>query len=256
MPDETSLLQPHPRRIFDLSNNDPDPIPPSTPNGTSTGSSSSDLTPPTEHDVSRTGSVTNLTSPTLVGIYSPTTAQESPREESDNPFGVQGEEEDSTVPEKEETPMEEDAAAASEGRRLNRGLFRGTIVPRTVQSALLFIFGVAYGVITMHLHENHWITPVKLGKVQRHSWQYLTYWGFGGVAIGNVLPWLDSVSSLNSKRVLRNEKRNLLSWDAAVRSAGAFVGIAFAFVRGAHVFSFFFLQMTIYDANGFIHPSI
>jgi hypothetical protein len=33
---------------------------------------------------------------------------------------------------------------------------------------------LAYGVITVHLHDNHWITPVKLENIHYYdSWQYL-----------------------------------------------------------------------------------
>ena len=180
----------------------------------------------------------NLTSPTLMGIYSPT-AVESPREEySSSPWGTEAEAVTSPEsPDLQETSAESERFAL-ERARLNLGLFRGVVLPRVVRNALLFTFGVIYGIITMHLHENHWITPVKLGKVQRHSWQYLAYWGLGGVATGNVLPWLDVFwnNAKDNKKgrwqqgVSVKEKRPVLSWDAAVRSVGAFVGIAFALV--------------------------
>lgn len=163
------------------------------------------------------------------------------------------EKEDAAVLEKGEEPVmseeemfQEENSTVERRARLNRGLFRGIIVPRTVRSGLLFAFGVVYGIIALHLHENHWITPVRLGKVQRHSWQYLAYWGLGGVAIGNVLPWLDTSTSFPGWRrhVLGRaiEKKSLLSWDAAVRSVGAFVGIAFALVS-IPFFRFLFFRL-------------
>jgi hypothetical protein len=118
-------------------------------------------------------------------------------------------------------------------------LFRGVILPQALRSTLLFAFGVAYGIITIHLHENHWITPVKLEYTHFYgSWQYLGLWGITGIAIGNVLPWLDTFlegavgDATQDKRSStdQNTSELALSWPAVVRSVGAFVGIAFAMV--------------------------
>lgn len=106
---------------------------------------------------------------------------------------------------------------------------------------LLFGFGLAYGVITVHLHDNHWITPVKLENIHYYnSWQYLGFWGLAGIALGNLLPWLDSwrESESDSKFASANEEDSedrTPSWVTVARSVGAFVGIAFAMVSGLGV---------------------
>jgi hypothetical protein len=104
---------------------------------------------------------------------------------------------------------------------------------------LLFAFGVVYGIITIHLHENHWITPVKLEYTHFYgSWEYLGLWGLTGVAIGNALPLFDSYLDGASGHTAQEKQRNdqdaaefAISWPAVVRSVGAFVGIAFAMVK-------------------------
>lgn len=108
---------------------------------------------------------------------------------------------------------------------------------------MLFAFGVIYGLVTMHVHENQWITPVKLEYTDDyHHWQYLAFWGLAGVAFGNILPWLDDFynvalagklgvsPSASAKVAQASSDERTLSWNAAVRSVGAFVGIVFAMV--------------------------
>lgn len=115
-------------------------------------------------------------------------------------------------------------------------MFRGVVLPQALSSALLFGFGIVYGVITVHLHDNHWITPVKLENVHYYdSWQYLGFWGMAGIALGNILPWLDSwrdseLTEDDSKEDDDDVNRTP-SWVTVARSVGAFVGIAFAMVR-------------------------
>ena len=194
--------------------------------------------------VSRTGSVLNLTSSTLYGIYSPT-AFDGLRDEN-SPWGTEV-----NTPAAEHPPEPSQSAALKSAiepspfalrrtrSRLSHGLFRGVILPQALSSALLFGFGIAYGVITVHLHDNHWITPVKLENIHYYdSWQYLGFWGLAGIALGNVLPWLDSWQDSELEQADRtkrareddeNEDRTP-SWVTVARSVGAFVGIAFAMV--------------------------
>ncbi|KAL4950254.1 insulin-induced protein-domain-containing protein [Aspergillus filifer] len=233
--DEVPLLRPRPQRVFRLndSSGSSTPAEPANPEG---------LTPkePGSAAISRNGSIMNLTSPTLYGIYSPT-AFENTRDE-DSAWGTEA-----TQPSSPDSPKvqpilgrTESAAVLRTRSRLSHGLFRGVILPQTIRSVLLFAFGVAYGIITIHLHENHWITPVKLEYTHFYgSKEYLGFWGLTGVAIGNVLPWLDSYLD----GVVGQEKRPgsrsgdqdtaelALSWSGVVRSVGAFVGIAFAMRR-------------------------
>ncbi|KAI9930929.1 hypothetical protein MW887_010580 [Aspergillus wentii] len=245
MSDEPRVLRPRPRRVFDLTPASNESSGTSTPAEPAEPVNNTDFLSPNPKDagstsVSRNGSVMNLTTSTLYGIYSPT-AFDSTRDEN-SPWGTEGQTPAFENPEFD-FKAESDAYALEMARsRLNHGLFRGVILPRAARSALLFAFGVVYGVITVHLHENQWITPVKLENIQQYdSWQYLGFWGVVGITLGNVLPWLD----LFSEEAVRDSAKPLKrsgtdqedgeertpSWVAVVRSVGAFVGIAFAMRR-------------------------
>jgi hypothetical protein len=104
-----------------------------------------------------------------------------------------------------------------------------------LKTSLLFACGVTYGTIVAHLHENNWIIPVKLEYVDRNSYVYLLAWGIAGVAFAFVLPWLDNLgdngTADQSKAVETKQSNRTL----AIRSIGAFVGIAFAMVRYSSV---------------------
>lgn len=233
MSEEPRILHPRPRKPFNLtpeSSEAPTPAEPANP----------DLLTPKDasgpHDVSRNGSIMNLTSSTLYGIYSPT-AFDSARDES-SPWGTEAHTPDADHPIPEFKMDGPDRFSLERTRsRLNHGLVRGVILPRVLRGVLLFAFGIVYGVITVHLHENHWITPVKLENIHYYeSWQYLGFWGLTGVTLGNILPWLDvcsegTVLDTTKKTRRRDNEDRTPTWVAAVRSVGAFVGIAFAMVR-------------------------
>lgn len=235
MSDEPPILRPRARRVFDItpasteSSEAPTPAEPANP----------DLLTP--KDVSRTGSIMNLTSSTLFGIYSPT-AFEGSRDES-SPWGTEAQTPATeNAPSTEHKPEQNPYALEMARSRLSHGLFRGVILPQALRGALLFAFGIVYGIITVHLHENHWITPVKLDNIHYYdSWQYLGFWGLSGVALGNVLPWLDNFfedSVPDSSRKLKRRsstgsEERTPSWVSVVRSVGAFIGIAFAMVSKA-----------------------
>ncbi|KAL2867967.1 INSIG family protein [Aspergillus lucknowensis] len=237
MSDEIPLIRPRPQRVFNVndSSGSSTPAEPSNPDG---------LTPrePGSTAISRNGSIMNLTSSTLYGIYSPT-AFESIRDDY-SPWGTESGVQRPSLGSPKVQPAlgrAESAALRRTRSRLSYGLFRGVILPQALRSTLLFAFGVAYGIITIHLHENHWITPVKLDYTHFYgSWQYLGLWGITGVAIGNVLPLLDSYQDSGAADDMTREKRSnndqdspelAISWPAVVRSVGAFVGIAFAMRR-------------------------
>ncbi|RDW57934.1 INSIG family protein [Aspergillus mulundensis] len=226
--DEARVLRPRPQRVFRV-NDSSGSSTPAEPSNTGT------LTPkePGSAAISRNESIMNLTSPTLYGIYSPT-AFEGVRDE-DSAWGTEADPNGPKVPPTLARNRTESAAVLRTRSRLSHGLFRGVILPQTIRSALLFAFGVVYGIITIHLHENHWITPVKLEYTHFYgSWEYLGFWGLTGVAIGNVLPWLDSYldGAVAEGKQSGNDSAELaLSWSAVVRSVGAFVGIAFAMVK-------------------------
>ncbi|KAJ5232361.1 hypothetical protein N7468_005317 [Penicillium chermesinum] len=249
MVDSPRVLRPRPRRPFELAASTES----SGPN-TPTESAQADLlsaqdagSTTTSANVSRTGSILNLTSSTLYGIYQPT-AFDGSRDES-SPWGTEV-----NTPAAEFPPEFSQAAALNSAihprplavqrtrSRLSHGLVRGVILPQLLSSALLFGFGIVYGVITVHLHDNHWITPVKLENVHYYdSWQYLGFWGISGITLGHILPWLDSwreresvreeqVKHARSEDEHENEDRTP-AWVAVARSVGAFVGIAFAMRR-------------------------
>lgn len=133
-------------------------------------------------------------------------------------------------------------------------------MPLSERVVLLFIFGVAYGVIISHLHDSQQVSPVQvdLKGIEHNSWGYLIGWGGVGVLIGALLPWVDMLW----EEVFGNDKDVFASrslperpvspiagedgderpasrsgsglgadWNPVVRGIGAFVGIAFAIVR-------------------------
>ncbi|CAG8891014.1 unnamed protein product [Penicillium egyptiacum] len=233
MTEQPRILRPRPRRPFDLTPASTESSGPPTPaesTGTEYLNPHADAASST--NVSRTGSVMNLTSSTLYGIYSPT-AFDGFRDES-SPWGTEA---NSPAAEFPPEPLQRRIALRRTRSRLSHGLFRGVILPQALSSVLLFGFGVAYGVITVHLHDNHWITPVKLENIHYYdSWQYLNFWGLAGIALGNLLPWLDSCreGESDSKLASTNDEESedrTPSWVTVARSVGAFVGIAFAMRR-------------------------
>jgi hypothetical protein len=247
MTEQPRILRPRPRRVFDVTPASTESSGPPTP--AESTSTDSFLNPHADAasnstSVSRTGSVMNLTSSTLFGIYSPT-AFDGFRDES-SPWGTEANSPASEFPPEpsqraaEKSAIEPRRFALRRTRsRLSHGLFRGVILPQALSSLLLFGFGIAYGVITVNLHENHWITPVKLENIHYYdSWQYLGFWGLAGIALGNLLPWLDrwreGEEGVDVKNDGPNEEESedrTPSWVTVARSVGAFVGIAFAMVR-------------------------
>lgn len=248
MAETPRVLRPRPRRPFEITPASNESSGPPTPAETS----SADLLNPnaqetesTSTSVSRTGSILNLTSSTLYGIYQPT-AFNGLRGE-DSPWGTEA---NFPAADHPPEPMQREAEkSATEPRRyalrrtrsrLSQGMFRGVILPQAMSSALLFGFGIVYGVITVHLHDNHWITPVKLENIHYYdSWQYLCSWGLAGIALGNIVPWLDSWretdESYQAKASSEDGQDRTPSWVTVARSIGAFVGIAFAMVSFPHL---------------------
>lgn len=254
MAEQPRVLRPRPQRAFELTPASTESSEAPTP-AEAADASANLLSPNSQvHEnesnstsVSRTVSILNLTSSTLYGIYQPT-AFGSLRDEN-SPWGT---EVNTPAAEHPPEPMQREALkSATEPRqfalrrtrsRLSQGLFRGVILPQALSSAFLFGFGVVYGVITVHLHDNHWITPVKLENIHYYdSWQYLGFWGLAGVAMGNVLPWLDNWREGGEDDQLKpgeedRDDNRTQSWVTVARSVGAFVGIAFAMVSRAQTF--------------------
>ena len=140
--------------------------------------------------------------------------------------------------------------------------FTNFFLPLAVRTLLLFLFGIAYGIIITHLHDDSQLVPVKVEGIHRSDWRYLLFWGVAGIGLGSLLPWIDLLSentsrakplpstsqshTVSEKDLLSNDNRPSSSasskpsvvnkpttsadWTPVVRSIGAFVGIAFAIV--------------------------
>lgn len=260
---EPSLLRPIPLRAFELAAASAESsAPPTPPLDSSSSSSYHEQRPSKESDSpSRTRSVLNLTSSTLFGIFSPTTNGD--RDEPPTPIGAGAETpvrvtsfDNNSQPLLNWDESRLVQAAAAHRHHQHRFGFGDDIVPLVVRTVLLFTFGVAYGVIVTHLHDNHKLTPVKVQGIDGNKWPYLMFWGVAGVGLGSLLPWVDilweekfagaEATSSNKAMEKGNGRAHALDekapssvsandspgadWNAVARSVGAFVGVAFAIV--------------------------
>ncbi|KAF3481632.1 INSIG domain-containing protein [Arthroderma uncinatum] len=275
MEQEGRVLRPRARKPFELpsaeSTAPPSPMPEETikemfaGNGSVTGKDKDGLLPS-----SRTRSDINLTSSTLLGIYSPT-AFDGSREERDipgaTPWGTGAQTPSLREPtiyengngkengngnghrftdeqKRQLYKLEQERqrqARAEAGRRPSprrrHGLVRGYLLPTLQQSGLLFVFGVIYGVIIMHLHDSPQMArllplhiPVRVEAINFGLvwWHYLVFWGMAGVALGNLLPWFDVMwEDVMGVKPVKGGNSGA-GWNPMVRSIGAFVGVAFA----------------------------
>jgi len=103
----------------------------------------------------------------------------------------------------------------------------------------LFGLGMLYGLLVRHLHDERQFAPFQVeGMIKpRNDWRYLVLWGVAGVALGSLLPWVDTFWESDGQGTLVKEETKVenvggfaADWTPVVRSVGAFVGIAFAIV--------------------------
>lgn len=226
--DEPQILRPEPRRPFN-------------PNAVAQQPPSPLLAPiPIDDTPSRTHSVLNLTSSTLLGIYKPT-GYDNEREEPSTPWGTGAETPALTSayyptrrpgfsPSPPEQPLMSIAAS---------------LLIRTV---LLGSIGMLYGLLVRHLHDDQRLAPFGVEGIikPRNDWTYLVFWAVAGVAWGTLLPWVDTLYAGGDGKALSDEGRGRntgaaekatssvgvfgADWTPVVRSVGVFVGIAFAIV--------------------------
>ena len=273
MSETSQVPKPIPRRTFETTPASTPSVPPSpSPEYTNPELLEAKLhgsSPP-----SRTRSVLNLTSSTLLGIYSPTGYDVS-REEPSTPWGTGAQ-----TPSHRQNVEDQRPYSSRAVFDCRKSGFRGLYLPLLFRTIVLFVIGLAYGTIISHLHDNQELAPVKVEGFDCYSWNYLIFWGLAGVAIGSLQPWVDfawSELTASTERPTTPVRRRGSApssdaddiarpnigahWTQVVRSIGAFIGIAFAIVslscaprsRYADHHSAEKIALAINDA-GFIHP--
>ena len=255
--EQPRILRPRPRRPFEFAPPSTESSGPPTP---AADDSSSDFLEPNDGlSPSRSRSILNLTSSTLLGIYSPTVF-ESSRDDLSTPWGTGAQTPILRATAEDSRPLTFAKPTVLRQERAyppRKHGFRGFFLPLLLRSVLLFFFGVAYGTVITHLHDSPRLTPVKVENINHSSWQYVVFWGVAGVALGSLLPWFDVVweDTLGSRSFggVKPPQNNAAvringdignggqqsprfanglaaGWNPIVRSVGAFVGIAFAIV--------------------------
>ncbi|KAL8843602.1 MAG: hypothetical protein Q9170_000106 [Blastenia crenularia] len=260
MSEHPPLLRPSPRRQFDSTPFSTGPPTPRTPSQESrtAADTESDINNNSLNFSDRTRSILNLTSSTLFGIYAPS---DSPKDGSLTPWGSGFE---TPGPRPSIDDNRPPVIGAYDRPQLHRRpsqprvTVKNYYLPLVSRTILLFLFGVSYGSIVTHLHDSQQIAPVKLEGINRGTWRYLAFWGVAGVLLGKLLPWIDVFwsrslgdgnHSIERSRTLEDDGSHSADdvrddwssmriesvlgadWNPAVRSIGAFVGIAFAIVR-------------------------
>lgn len=256
------IQKPTPRRPFDLSTprdtSQPPSPEPENVNPDLLASQHSERSPPP----SRTRSILNLTSSTLLGIYASTT--ESGKEDLNTPWGTGAQ-----TPSSERRSIDygrfEPLSASWPSnqsrpvvlRKRQQTGFRRYYLPLVIQTLMLFGFGMGFGLLATHLQKTQRIAAIPMPTDKLTSRYVSAVWGLLGIAIGNALPYIDRaltdhdavsetsgpvdrkydhLRSLSHSSRSEQERTALVDsgtgplWHSAVRSAGAFVGIAFALV--------------------------
>lgn len=99
--------------------------------------------------------------------------------------------------------------------------------------SLLFSFGVAYGHLVTQLQDNHFVTNTTLNVDPVGS--FTLTWGFLGIALGSLLPFVDSISP----SMLGPIKNSLLNSSGGgvtvmmypiIRAVGIFIGVSYGIV--------------------------
>src|SRR2546423_2764607 len=186
------ILRPIPRRIFARTTASQESSVPPSPAPENTNPELLDVRGDTSYTPSKTRSILKLTSSTLLGISSPT-GYEATREEASTPWGTgaQTPSHRQSVDDSRQSFQDESWDAVQPKIVYRKGGFRHYYLPLFLRGALLFSFGMAYGTLITHLHDDQELAPVKVEGFDRHSWSYLFVWGVSGLAMGSLLPWVD-----------------------------------------------------------------
>ncbi|KAL9046058.1 MAG: hypothetical protein Q9214_001015, partial [Letrouitia sp. 1 TL-2023] len=263
MSEHSSLLRPKPRRHFEITPSSTEPSTPRDPSQEPRDRTTTELEPNGLNFSDRTRSILNLTSSTLFGIYSPS---DSPKDGSSTPWSGSLEGPGLTTGVDDNRPpiigaYQRPRAQSVHHHHYPQHGLRNYYLPLLTRTVLLFLFGVAYGLIVAHLHDDRQLAPVKVEGIDRKTWRYLAFWGVAGVLLGRLLPWVDmlweetwgrerqsarpkpptEVSTMREAEAeaeaeaddsersgSRSDSELGADWNPVVRSIGAFVGIAFA----------------------------
>lgn len=167
---------------------------------------------------SRTRSILNLTSSTLLGIYS-STGYAPDRDEPTTPWGTgaetpidgrpvdfsrfEGQDVDdallmrskarrgSMLDQSTKQPKSKPSRAAVKAKK-QKG-FRATVVPLVGKTSVLGAVGVAYGVLISHLHDRQQLAPVQVDGISHGTWGYLVFWSVMAVLLGQMMPYVDRI---------------------------------------------------------------
>ncbi|KAA8905753.1 INSIG domain protein [Sphaerosporella brunnea] len=228
MSDNLQIQRPIPRRPFDLQS---DLSSPTSLGGNDfldpSGYQSDSTSAADGGPVKRSRSAVSLTASTLFGIYG-----KAFTDEAATPSFLTRNNSAADLSSSGNTPKPLVSLAAREEASLAQHPTKQHASPLLFlfRAASLFVFGVAYGVIITHLHDRSGLSPASAGlriAIDKWSTRYLVFWGLAGVGLGSVLPWLDGKYVDSSS----NRSRSKRDWSPAVRSIGAFVGIAYAIRR-------------------------
>lgn len=238
------------------------------------------FTPTDAASISRPPSFLNLTSSTLMGIYSQATSNNRDRafmdrDEPDTPWGT-GAQTPIKRPGIDDATYElmRDRSHLPRRRSSNRpggetggslpGSAAAMALSLALRAGLLFLLGVGYGLLVTRLHsEQQYLADLAEGIIKPGaSWTYLAFWGVSGVVLGSLLPWFDKVwertfgSELDDDAVAGGDGEGPagkelgpgMDWALVMRAIGAFVGIVFAIVSFASLPTL--LTSTWYDGGG------
>ncbi|PVH86709.1 hypothetical protein DL98DRAFT_481729 [Cadophora sp. DSE1049] len=186
---------------------------------------------------SRTHSFLNLTSSTLLGIYSPTGYQAD--DISSTPWGT-GAQTPRTL--SLSAPVPTRPRTKSQAHLPPPQSTTSSVFALGLRSILLFGMGMGYGVLVRHLHDDRQLAPFQVEGIikPRNDWRYLVFWGVAGVLLGSLMPWVDTLFldsgevAVSGSGEAEGQEEGSESgifgadWTPVVRSVGAFVGIAYA----------------------------